>query len=108
MAGDLIQVPNPGQGLTAFAYEQVTGISGSSALTAATAFPSGAAPAKAAVVHVQGGAVRYRPDGTAPTTTVGLPLAVDTYFVLTSAEMIKAALFIEAVATSILNVVYYR
>ncbi len=65
--------------------------------------PSGAGMA---LITVEAQAVRWRDDGTAPTATVGMPLAVGqsmSYF----GDMTKIQ-FIAQVAGGIINVSYYR
>lgn len=69
---------------------------------------SGGIPAGAvfADIIVETAAIRWRDDGTAPTTAVGFPLAVATRFVYTGNPT-----YLQVVAqtgTSVVNVVFYR
>ncbi len=70
------QAQIPGQPLTFLGYCQLTSIDASAALASC----SGGIPAgtNAIIVRVEAQAVRYRPDGatSAPTTTVGMPIAI--------------------------------
>lgn len=60
-----------------------------------------------AVITPEGGNVRWRDDGVAPTATVGMPLLVGEHLVYASAGL--AALdFIDQDANGILNIVYYK
>jgi len=80
-------------------YEQVTALSASTGLTV----PAGA---RLAVIHVQTQAVRWRDDGGAPTSTVGMPLAIDDIFLYVGD--LAAIRFIEGTPTAVLNVSYYN
>lgn len=84
-------------------YQQVT--------ATGTAFnlPNIPAGATQAVIYVEAQAVRYRDDGTAPTTTIGAPLAVTSngqplYY----NGNLSAIQFIAQTAGAILNILYYR
>jgi hypothetical protein len=59
------------------------------------------------LIQAQTQAVRWRDDGTAPTTTVGYPLAAGVDFRYTGANS-GALQFISQTAGAILNVVAYR
>ena len=79
-------------------YQQITDLSSSAALTV----PAGAT---LALIVPETQNVRWRDDGVAPTTTVGMP-------VLTNTSMsydgdLKAIRFIAATSGAILNVSYY-
>lgn len=79
-------------------YEQITALSGSTALTV----PAGA---RLAIIIVETKAVRWRDDGTAPTATVGMPQEVgDMLFYTGDLAVIR---FIEQAASAKLNVSYY-
>lgn len=59
------------------------------------------------VISVEGQAIRYRDDGTAPTATVGMPLPVGNQpFYYTGT--IGAIQFIQQTAGAIVNVAFYR
>jgi hypothetical protein len=80
-------------------YQQITSLSSAAGL----AIPTGAT---AALVAVEGAAVRYRDDGSAPTATVGMPLAVgQTFFYSGTLSRIQ---FIEQSASASVSVSYYR
>src|SRR5882672_6430716 len=59
-------------------YCQLTSLAAATKLSAC----SGGIPAGAtsALISVEGAAIRYRDDGTAPTTTVGMPIAIGQAF----------------------------
>lgn len=79
-------------------YQQITSLSASTALTV----PTGATMALI-VADTQG--VRWRDDGTAPTASVGMPLAVGVS--LSYDGDLKAIRFIQQAASATLNVSYY-
>jgi len=79
-------------------YQQITSLGSSTALTV---------PAKSrrAIITAETQAVRWRDDGTAPTATVGMPVAVLTPFEYLGD--LAAIRFIEQVAGGKLNIAYY-
>lgn len=79
-------------------YQQITSLSAATALTV----PAGAT---IAVVVATTQAVRWRDDGTNPTATVGMPLAVGTERVFTGG--LAALRFIEQTASAAINISYY-
>ncbi len=79
-------------------YQQITSLSASTALTV----PVGATMA---LIVPETQAVRWRDDGTAPTATVGMPLAIGVS--LSYDGDLKAVRFIEQAASAKLNVAYY-
>lgn len=79
-------------------YQQITSLSASAAL----AVPAGA---KAALIVAETQAVRWRDDGTAPTATVGMPLAVGNEFWYDGD--LSTIRFFEQAASAKLNVSYY-
>jgi len=79
-------------------YQQITSLSSSTGLTV----PSGAT---LAVVIPEAYAVRWRDDGTAPTGSVGMPLAIGT--TLSYDGDLSRIRFIEQAASAKLNVSYY-
>lgn len=80
-------------------YQQITSLSSAQPLTV----PAGAT---SAVITAETQAVRYRDDGTAPTASVGMPLATGTSIQYTGA--LTAIQFIEQTTSAKLNVLYYR
>ena len=80
-------------------YQQITSLSSATALTV----PAGTA---LAIVIPQTQAVRWRDDGTNPSSTVGYPLAVGQELYYDSAS-IGALKFIEQTASAAINVCYY-
>jgi len=86
-------------GFKSLGYQQVTNLTAAVGLT----IPAGAS---IALLQVTGQNVRWRDDGTDPTTTVGMVLtaAGDPYPFSGDLSKIK---FIEASATAVLNVAYY-
>jgi ABC-type nickel/cobalt efflux system permease component RcnA len=83
---------------TVLGYQQITSLSASTALTV----PVGATMA---LIVAETQAVRWRDDGTAPTATVGMPLATGTS--LSYDGDLKAIRFIQQTASAVLNVSYY-
>lgn len=90
----------PFQGIRpALGYQQITALTGSTALDV---------PAGTALILIvpQAQAVRWRDDGTAPSATVGQPLAVGSELRYDSRAM-AALRFIEQAASAAINVTYY-
>ena len=83
---------------TCLGYQQITSLSASTALTV----PVGATMA---LIVAETQAVRWRDDGTAPTASVGMPLATGTS--LSYDGDLKAIRFIQQTASAVLNVSYY-
>jgi len=104
-----VNVNVPGQGLTPFAFEQLTVSTTLVNFTTATWQPSGEAPAKAALVQVESQPCRYRGDGTAPAAAVGHLLAATDTIVIPSSEACALAGFIRSGGSdATLNVTFYR
>lgn len=96
MAGTVTPVPYTA---TPLGYQQITSLSSAAALTV----PIGAT---IALVAVEGGSIRYRDDGTAPTATVGMPIAAGQEFQYTG--NLAAIQFISQGAAATLDVLYYK
>ena len=79
-------------------YQQITSLSASTALTV----PTGATMA---LIVADTQAVRWRDDGTAPTASVGMPLAIGVS--LSYDGDLKAIRFIQQASSATLNVSYY-
>ena len=79
-------------------YQQITSLGSSTALTV----PVGATMA---LIVADTQAVRWRDDGTAPTASVGMPLAVGVS--LSYDGDLKAVRFIQQASSATLNVSYY-
>ena len=79
-------------------YQQITSLSASTALTV----PSGATMA---LIVPEAQAVRWRDDGTAPTASVGMPVAIGE--ALNYDGDLNRIRFIEQTASAKLNVSYY-
>tara|TARA_R110000868_G_scaffold368885_1_gene632091 strand:- start:2298 stop:2573 length:276 start_codon:yes stop_codon:yes gene_type:complete len=79
-------------------YEQITSLSAATALTV----PSGAT---LAVITPESQSVRWRDDGTNPTSSVGMPLTLLT--TLSYDGNLKNIRFIQQAASATLNVCYY-
>jgi hypothetical protein len=93
--GHLQQSP---AGLTAKGYQQITSLSSAAALTV----PTGAT---VALIQAESQSIRWRDDGTNPTTTVGMVLAAgETVFFTGSLSAFRA---IEVSASAKLNISYY-
>lgn len=80
--------------------QQLTSLSSSTALTV----PSNAS---SAIVTPETQAVRWRSDGTAPTASVGMPIAVGVSVTFSGRDEIIALRFIEQTSAAKLNVAYY-
>jgi hypothetical protein len=87
-------------------YQQITSLSSSTALTVPSTNVEGmACKPRAALIVAESQAVRWRDDGTAPTASVGMPLAVgDPLFYDGDLTKIR---FIEQTASAKLNISYY-
>lgn len=83
-------------------YEQITGLSTAKGLT----LPASSSNLKFCQIQAESQAVRYRDDGTSPTATVGMMLAVGQLLEY-DASNVKALKFIEQAASAKLNVTYY-
>jgi hypothetical protein len=79
-------------------YQQIASLSSSTALTV----PSGAT---LAVITPESQAIRWRDDGTAPTSAIGMPLPLFT--VLSYDGDLQKIRFIEQAASAKLNISYY-
>lgn len=87
-------------------YQQVTLLSGSTALTPPTTDANGSLQKPVlAIIIAETQAVRWRDDGVAPTASVGMPLAAGVAFVY-DGDLTKIR-FIEQVGGAKLNVSYY-
>ena len=80
-------------------YQQITSLSASTALTV----PS---YASVAIITVEGAGIRYRDDGTAPTASVGVPIAAGQSF--TYMGPLSALKLIQQTSGAVVNVSYYR
>ena len=91
---------------TCLGYQQITSLSGATALTVPTTDKLGnkCQPTVAYIV-AETQAVRWRDDGTDPTATVGMPLATGTGFPY-DGDLTKIR-FIEQTASAKLNISYY-
>jgi hypothetical protein len=89
-------------------YQQIAAatLAASTALTIPTVPGNGALSARYAVIQCEGGEVRWRDDGTAPTSTVGFLLAQYPDQLVYDGDL-TALRFIRTSASSILNVSYY-
>ena len=90
---------------TCFGYQQIT-VDSAKGLTVPATTPDGlnSKPVFALII-AEGAAVRWRDDGTNPTTSVGMPLAVGVPLQY-DGDLIKIR-FIQQAATGIINVSYY-
>jgi hypothetical protein len=84
---------------TANGYQQITSLSAATALTV----PTGSTTA---VIIAEAQAVRYRDDGTDPSASVGMPMAVGV--TLTYTGPLSKIKFIEQTGGAKLNISYYR
>jgi len=88
------------QSYTPLGYQQISSVATSTALTV----PPGA---NLALIDCEAQAVRWRDDGTAPTATVGMSMAVADAPLEYSGNL-SALRFIEQTAGAKLNIAYYR
>ena len=88
---------------TPLGYCQLTSIDSSTLLSSCTDFP---ASATRAVIIPEAQAIRYRDDGTAPTTTVGFPVAVGVTVDYTGA--LSKVRVIGQTSGAKLNVLFYK
>jgi hypothetical protein len=89
-----------------FGYQQITSLSSAQSLTIPDKNPQGSAGTPtAAIIRCETQAVRWRDDGTAPTASVGMPLAVGDTLVYDGD--LKKIQFIEQTASAKLNVSLY-
>lgn len=87
-------------------YQQITSLSSSTGLTVPTKGPNGLVGTPTlAVIVCETQAVRWRDDGVAPTSSVGMPLAVGQPLEY-DGDLTKIR-FIEVTASAKLNVSYY-
>ena len=100
----------PEEATTAFAYESLSVTSGAAVgCTSATYAPaSGAPPASRAYVTVENAQIRFRTDGTAPTTTEGHIVNPGTALELLGIGNIIGFKAIATSATATLKVTYER
>lgn len=83
-------------------YQQIATLTTATLLT----LPVGCSNASLAVITAEAQAVRYRDDGTAPTASVGMPMAVGV--TLEYQGTLSKIQFIEQTVGAKLNVSYYR
>jgi len=84
---------------TPLGYQQLTSLSGATSLTVPQA-------AKIAEICVETQPVRYRDDGSAPSSTVGMPVAAGVCFQYSG--NLNAIQFIQQAASATVDVLYYR
>lgn len=101
MANNLVKLVT-----TCFGYQQISTLSSATGLTVPTLGPDGlnAKPVFALIV-AEGAPVRWRDDGTAPTASIGMPLAVGVPLQY-DGDLTKIR-FIEQSASAKLNISYY-
>ncbi len=88
-------------------YQQITGLSVAKGLTVPTIDPNTGLTVKAnfALITPDTNGVRWRDDGTAPTASIGMPLAAGV--TLQYDGDLSKIKFIESTASAVLNVSYY-
>jgi hypothetical protein len=91
---------------TRLGYQQITSLSSAANLTVPQTDLNGlACKPSIAIIVAEGAAVRWRDDNTAPTATVGMPLAVGV--TLQYDGDLNQIRFIEQTGTAKLNISYY-
>ena len=96
----VVALVNDAQPTTAGSYVQITGLATFKTLTPP-------ADATKALIIVSGQPVRWRADGTTPTASIGMPVAVGASLVLHTIEM-AAVRFIETAASATLDVYFSK
>jgi hypothetical protein len=98
------QVSVPQQPMVPLGYCQLTTVSASTLISTC----SGGIPAGATLAYIEAEAqsIRYRDDGTAPTTTVGMPIASGAAILY--AGTLSAVRVIEQTASAKVNILFYR
>lgn len=96
MANNTTQIPGH---LRPNGYEQITSLAAAAGINA----PDGTV---LAVIQPEAQNVRYRDDGTNPTTGVGMKLVANDYLFYTG--VMSAIKFIEEAASAKLNITYYK
>lgn len=87
-------------------YQQITSLSASTGLTVPTLAPDGSFQKPTfALIIAEGAPVRWRDDGTGPTASVGMPLAIGVP--LQYDGDLNKIKFIEQSASAKLNISYY-
>ena len=87
-------------------YQQITSLSASTGLTVPTLAPDGSFQKPTfALIIAEGAPVRWRDDGTAPTASVGMPLAIGVP--LQYDGDLNKIKFIEQSGSAKLNISYY-
>jgi hypothetical protein len=90
-----------------FPYQQIVGLAASTGLTVPPRDSLGmVSTPTVAVIIVEGASIRWRDDGTAPTSTVGMPVAPGSVFIY-DGDLTRIR-FIQVTATATLNVSYYK
>jgi hypothetical protein len=89
-------------------YQQIVGAAASTALTIPSidAVTGLRAMPIQAVIICEGAGIRWRDDGTDPTASVGMPIAVGTTFVYDGD--LRRLRIIQQAATATINVAYYK
>lgn len=98
------QVTIPGQRMVPLGYCQLTTLSSSVLISTC----SGGIPAGATMAYIQAEAqaIRYRDDGTAPSGTVGMPIASGAAILYVG--NLTAVRVIEQAASAKVNILFYR
>jgi hypothetical protein len=93
-------IPGP---LVVLGYCQLSVTTSVSISTCSGGVPSGAA---IAYVTTEGNAIRYRDDGTAPTTSVGVPVAVGAQLIYSG--NVAALQIVAQAGTAVVDIGFYR
>lgn len=89
-------------------YQQITGLGTAQTLTVPTVAPDGTScKPNAVLLQVTAQNVRYRDDGVAPTSTVGMVLYTAQHPTYYDGDLSRLR-FIESSASAVLNVTYYE
>jgi hypothetical protein len=82
-------------------FQQITTLSSATSLTVP-------ANSRAAIVQCTAQNVRWRDDGTNPTTTIGMQLKAGSEYTFLYIGGLSAIKFIEETASAVLNISYYK
>lgn len=89
------------QSYESLGFQQLSSLSSAAKLTVP-------ADANFALIRVETANVRWRDDGTAPTTTVGMPLNSTDTFMLEYSGNLSAIQFIAVSGSPVVDVAYYK
>ena len=105
-AGIFVEQP-PIAGAVAVAFETITVSSSVISLTAAQVDPTDRKSPRMARLSVEGDSIRYRVDGSDPTTTIGHKLVVGDFMDIVGWENLKKLRMVDVSTDATVQVTYY-